>query len=96
MLRWNELKIPTDSMGDLHLLGGFSDIAEDMGMSLEWAILRGRCADGGGCPELTVLHEPPVFSAEVRRITNAPLDLFVSNYCEIEWPALENKKEAAA
>ncbi len=82
----------TAFMGDPHLLGGFLDIAEDMGMSVEWAILRGRRAHGGGRPGLMVLHEPPVFSAEVRRITNAPLDLFVSNYCESEWPALENKK----
>lgn len=74
-------------MGDPYLLGGFRDIAEDLGLRLEGAIVRGRAAHG---PEdAGVLYEPPAMSDGVRRFMEKPLDLFVSTYCEHEWPMLK-------
>lgn len=75
-------------MGDPHLLGGFFDIAEDLGMRMEGAISRGRSAHGGLAEDERVLHEPPSTSSEVRRLMERPLDLFISGWCEQEWPHL--------
>lgn len=77
-------------MGDPYLLGGFRDIADDLGMKLEGAIVRGRAAHGGGRADAGVLYEPPAMSDEVRRFMDLPLDLFVSTWCEHEWPALKS------
>lgn len=74
-------------MGDPHLLGGFRDIADDLGMKLDGAIVRGRAAHGQAGPG--VLHEPPAMSDAVRRFMELPLDLFVSTWCEHEWPQLK-------
>lgn len=74
-------------MGDPHLLGGFRDIADDLGLTLEGAIVRGRAAHGQAGPG--VLHEPPAMSDEVRGFMDRPLDLFVSTWCEHEWPHLK-------
>lgn len=76
-------------MGDPHLLGGFRDIADDLGMKLEGAIVRGRSAHGTGRDGARVLYEPPSMSDEVRRFMDTPLDLFVSTWCEHEWPQLK-------
>lgn len=74
-------------MGDPHLLGGFRDIADDLGLRLEGAIVRGRAAHGPAAAG--VLYEPPSMSEEVRRFMALPLDLFVSTWCEQEWPELK-------
>ena len=74
-------------MGDPHLLAGFLDVAEDLGLSVEGAIVRGRSAHGGAS-SANILHEPPAFSQEVRRLVQTPLDLFVSCWCEAELPGL--------
>jgi nitrogenase molybdenum-iron protein alpha/beta subunit len=74
-------------MGDPHLLGGFRDIADDLGLRLEGAIVRGRAAHGPAGPG--VLHEPPAMSDEVRKFMDLPLDLFVTTWCEHEWPRLK-------
>ncbi|MBI5881792.1 MAG: hypothetical protein HZB91_01610, partial [Elusimicrobia bacterium] len=83
-------------MGDPYLLEGFLDIAEDLGMAVEGAISRGRNAHGprplGDARAGTViLREPPVFSDEVRKLLSAPKDIFVSCWCEREWPHMENR-----
>ena len=97
----------TAFMGDPYLLGGFADIAEDLGMALEGAIVRARRAHGpsptacgggtpspdgsvGGAPGVQVLYEPACHSDAVRRLVEAPLDLFVSCWCEDEWRSLRN------
>ncbi|MFA6316121.1 MAG: nitrogenase component 1 [Elusimicrobiota bacterium] len=85
-------------MGDPYLLDGFLDIAEDLGMRVTGAVSRGRAAHGAGLPKpedrhpgVRVLREPPVFSQEVRDLMSAPKDLFVSCWCEREWPSMENR-----
>ncbi|MBI4678968.1 MAG: hypothetical protein HY748_15425 [Elusimicrobia bacterium] len=78
-------------MGDPHLLDGFLDIAEDLGLEVEGAIVRGRRAHGGGREGIAVLHEPPVSSSEVERLMRAPKDLFVTCWCEREWPRLAGR-----
>ncbi len=75
-------------MGDPYLLGGFLDIAEDLGLSVEGAIVRGRKMHGGADAPASILYEPPAFSQEVRRLVQTPLDLFVSCWCEAELPGL--------
>ncbi|MBI5622571.1 MAG: hypothetical protein HY924_02200 [Elusimicrobia bacterium] len=82
-------------MGDPFLLDGFLDIAEDLGMEVSGAISRGRSAHlaslarRNGCG--AILAEPPVFAPEVERLMQAPKDLFVTCWCEREWPRLENR-----
>lgn len=76
-------------IGDPHLLDGFLDIAEDLGMEMEGAIVRGRLAHGGGaaeggCSRAGIVHEPPVFSKAARGILQAPVDLLVSSWFERE------------
>ena len=72
-------------MGDPYLAAGFADIAEDLGMTVDGFIIRGRKGHGG--PKAAgVLYEPPASSGEVRRLQEAPLDLLVSCWCDTEWP----------
>jgi len=72
-------------MGDPYLAAGFADIAEDLGMTVDGFIIRGRKGRGG--PKAAgVLYEPPASSSEVRKLREAPLDLLVSCWCEAEWP----------
>lgn len=79
----------TAFIGDPHLLDGFLDIAEELGMEVEGAIVRGRAAHGGGAGEggrtrPGIVHEPPVFSEPARRLLRAPVDLLVSSWFERE------------
>ncbi len=79
----------TAFIGDPHLLDGFLDIAEELGMEVEGAIVRGRAAHGGGREDggrlrPGVVHEPPVFSQSARRLLQAPVDLLVSSWFERE------------
>ena len=69
----------TAFMGDPYLLEGFLDIAEDLGLSVAGAIVRGR---GGSRPlaaapdrAMPVLYAPRSSSPAVRRLLQAPLDL---------------------
>ncbi len=86
--------------GDPYLFEGFLDIAEDLGMSVAGAIIRGRRAHGNGAASNgkrrdpagagktlrgPILHEPPKGSEQVQRLLNTPLDLFVSTSSEGEW-----------
>lgn len=80
----------TGFMGDPYLLGGFRDIADDLGLKLEGAIVRGRSAHGTALAGANVLYEPPSMSDEVRAFMERPLDLFVSCWCEHEWPQLKS------
>jgi nitrogenase molybdenum-iron protein alpha/beta subunit len=80
----------TGFMGDPYLLGGFRDIADDLGLKLEGAIVRGRSAHGAGLAGAPVLYEPPSMSDEVKKFMELPLDLFVSCWCEHEWPVLKS------
>ncbi|MDD5630255.1 MAG: nitrogenase component 1 [Elusimicrobia bacterium] len=85
----------TAFMGDPYLCAGFLDIAEDLGLEVEGAIVRGQGPaapqDGRGFP---VLCAPRSSSPGVRRIVQAPLDLFVTCWCEqdfhgLPYPVLE-------
>ncbi len=80
----------TGFMGDPYLLGGFRDIADDLGMKIEGAIVRGRSAHGSALGGAKVMYEPPSMSDEVRAFMERPLDLFVSTWCEHEWPMLKS------
>ena len=80
----------TGFMGDPHLFAGFLDIAQDLGMSVAGAIVRGRGKHAASADGVPVLYEPPVFSDEVRRLLETPVDLFVSCWCEQEWPQLRS------
>jgi nitrogenase molybdenum-iron protein alpha/beta subunit len=83
-------------MGDPYLFEGFCDIAEDLGLVVEGAIVRsqsGPSAHGGARP-FPVLYAPRSSSPEVRRLVQAPLDLFVTCWCEqdfhnLRFPVLE-------
>jgi nitrogenase molybdenum-iron protein alpha/beta subunit len=80
----------TGFMGDPYLLGGFRDIADDLGLKIEGSIVRGRSAHGAALAGADVLYEPPSMSDEVRKFMEIPLDLFVSCWCEHEWPVLKS------
>jgi nitrogenase molybdenum-iron protein alpha/beta subunit len=80
----------TAFMGDPYLFEGFLDIAEDLGMRMEGAIVRslsGPSAASDGHP-FPVLYAPRSSSPEVRRLLQAPLDLFVTCWCEQEFHGL--------
>lgn len=75
-------------MGDPYLYEGFRDIVEDLGLVLEGAIIRSQHGPA------EALCAPPSSSPEVRRIVGAPLDLFVTCWCEqdfhgLRFPVLE-------
>ena len=76
----------TAFVGDPYLLGGFLDIAEELGMTVEGAVVRARRQHAGAEAGPRVFYEPPVFSDEVRRLMMTPVDLLVSSWCEAEWP----------
>lgn len=69
-------------MGDPYLADGFLDIAEDLGVSVAGAIVRGRRAHGGVREDGVVLYEPFTQSEEVSRLLQSPLDLFVAPWHE--------------
>ncbi|MBI5238877.1 MAG: hypothetical protein HY926_00250 [Elusimicrobia bacterium] len=83
-------------MGDPYLFEGFLDIAEDLGLKMEGAIVRSKGIPAAGHEErpFSVLCAPRSSSPEVRRIVQAPLDLFVTCWCEqdfhgLRFPTLE-------
>jgi nitrogenase molybdenum-iron protein alpha/beta subunit len=75
-------------MGDPYLLGGFLDIAEDLGMSVSEGIARGRAAHAVPATAARILYEPRSSSPEVRQLLGQPLDIFVSCWCEAEFMRL--------
>jgi nitrogenase molybdenum-iron protein alpha/beta subunit len=79
----------TAFMGDPYLMEGFLDIAEDLGMVVEGAIVRGSLPLAGGAARpFPVLYAPRSSSPAVRRLLQAPLDLFVTCWCEQEFHGL--------
>jgi nitrogenase molybdenum-iron protein alpha/beta subunit len=77
-------------MGDPYLFGGFCDIAADLGLVVEGAIVRSQGAPvgaEGGLP-FPVLHAPRSSSPLVRQLVRAPLDLFVTCWCEQDFHSL--------
>ncbi|MCX5797307.1 MAG: hypothetical protein NTY77_17585 [Elusimicrobia bacterium] len=79
----------TAFMGDPYLFEGFRDIAEDLGMTVAGAIVRGRAQhlpDQAG--PVPVLCEPRSSSPAVRKLTQEPLDLFVTCWCEQDFHGL--------
>ena len=77
----------TAFMGDPYLFEGFLDIAEDLGMVVAGAIVRGGAAVRGDHP-FPVLRAPRSSSPAVRRLLQEPLDLFVTCWCEQEFHGL--------
>jgi len=81
----------TACMGDPYLMEGFLDIAEDLGMVVEGAIVRGgpgRISPEGKGRSFPILFAPRSSSPDVRRLLQAPLDLFVTCWCEQEFHGL--------
>jgi nitrogenase molybdenum-iron protein alpha/beta subunit len=78
-------------MGDPHLMEGFFDIAEELGISVEGAIARGRAGHGGARECRLVLHEPPASSPEVRALLRRRPDVFVSCWWEKELGQVESR-----
>jgi len=71
-------------MGDPYLADGFMDIAEDLGVVVEGAVIRGRRAHGGVREGAPVLFEPFTRSESVQRLLSSPRDLFVACWHEQE------------